>query len=89
MRPSFVGPVELKLVNVPLEATAPAERMLSASAGASRVPIVPLPLLSFPMEFTTSTPRRVAITAALVVTAVLPSNCPWLKRYPVPSSKIF
>ena len=72
MRPSAVGPRELKPTTRRSESVAPIARAESASAGVPRVrgcgP-------SFPTEMTTSVPRCAALSAAMVVTATSPFSC--------------
>ena len=69
--PSKVGPLELNEAKYPLPSTAPQAIMLSASAGASKVPG---PGPEFPMALHTTIPLSAAMSAAMVVTAVLPSK---------------
>ena len=71
MRPSAVGPTELKGARVPDDVTAPAVRTSRPSAGAPSVLCSVLgPAL--PAEFTTTTPRSPARSAARVEIAVCP-----------------
>ena len=60
VRPSFVGPVELKPASCREKFTAPTETMLSASAGVSIVATTPSPFPSFPIASQTTTPSLAA-----------------------------
>jgi len=71
MRPSEVGPRELKLATMPSASTAPTASTLSPSAGAEMYCQMSLP--SLPAATTTTTPLPAARSAARVMGAVLPS----------------
>ncbi len=72
MRPSEVGPRELKPATLPSESVAPTATISWASAGVSSVADEG-PLL--PTATTTSVPRAAALSAATVVTATSPLSC--------------
>src|SRR5690606_17738483 len=72
MRPSAVGPVELKLDLSSLLVTDPTASIPSASAGA--VMVFQLPLPSFPALLTTNIPFWAASVAPCVIMAVFPSR---------------
>src|SRR5690606_30542853 len=59
-RPSALGPVLEYQQRVPAAFTAPTDRMLSASAGATSVGSPPREAVSLPTATTTRTPRRAA-----------------------------
>src|ERR671937_658649 len=69
IRPSAVGPTELKLARVPSVATAPIASTRIPSAGAPSV-LWSARNPPLPAEFTTTTPRSAAIAATRVVIAV-------------------
>ena len=74
MRPSAVGPNELKLAMTSKLFTAPTDKMLSASAGVMSI-FHSLSAPSLPMELHTKMPLRAAVFAALATIEVLPSMC--------------
>ena len=71
VRPSKVGPGELNEAIRPRASTAPTATTPKPSAGAMMWPQGSS--LSFPAALTTTTPKLTALSAARVVTAVLPS----------------
>src|SRR5688572_15426225 len=70
IRPSEVGPIELKGAALPALSIAPTVQMLSASAGT----LIKCHWVcrSFPAAFNTNMPLRAAIVAAMLIGAVLP-----------------